>query len=113
MIPSHSLIPLLALSILFGSSKYDGSTKAGVVLAGGVISAKKIVDNKKYKRKDCPVCKGKGWYISGDDISKVDCGYCEPDLQAYESPLPPSVLIQSGQDCKNGACAPRSRIIRR
>jgi hypothetical protein len=23
------------------------------------------------------VCKGKGWYISGDGIKKVDCGYCE------------------------------------
>ena len=33
----------------------------------------------KYKRKDCPVCKGKGWYISGDGIAKVDCGYCEEE----------------------------------
>lgn len=107
---NYSLAGLLIASILFGSSKYDGSTKASVVLAGGIIASKHVVDNKKYKRKDCPVCKGKGWYISGDGIKKVDCGYCEPDLQ---SPLPPSVLINPPTNCENGTCTQRSRIIKR
>lgn len=110
---NHSLIPLLALSLLFGSSKYDGSTKASVVLSGGIIAAKKVVDTKKYKRKDCPVCKGKGWYISGDGISKVNCGYCEPDARLYESALPPSVLLPPSENCKNGVCTPKQNIIRR
>lgn len=65
--------------ILNYSYSYNGSTTAAVTLVGGVISAKHQIDNKKYKRKDCPVCKGKGWYISGDDIQKVPCGYCEPE----------------------------------
>lgn len=69
---------LLISTLVFASSKYDGSTTAGIVLAGGIIKAKHIDNVKKYKRKDCPVCKGKGWYISGDDIKKVECGYCEP-----------------------------------
>ena len=30
------------------------------------------------RRMDCPVCKGKGWYISGDGIEKIECQYCEP-----------------------------------
>ncbi len=53
------------------------STAAAVVIAGAHIKARDIPLNQKYNRKDCPVCKGKGWYISGDGISKVDCGYCE------------------------------------
>jgi hypothetical protein len=44
---------------------------------GGKIASSRVDINKKYKRKDCPVCKGKGWYISGDGIAKVSCGYCE------------------------------------
>jgi hypothetical protein len=38
----------------------------------------------KYKRKDCPVCKGKGKYLSGDGISWVDCGYCEAEGKTAE-----------------------------
>jgi hypothetical protein len=30
-------------------------------------------------RSDCPVCKGKGWYMSGDNILKIECTYCEVD----------------------------------
>ena len=77
---------------------------------------------KKYKRKDCPVCKGKGFYISGDGISKVDCGYCEaektsvPKLQEVK-PIP-SVLKSSTTtiqpNCPNGNCpSPKQYIIRR
>jgi hypothetical protein len=73
-------LPLLLGSVLlFGDSPYSGSTLAPVNLAGGIIKATHNSPTKKYKRKDCPVCKGKGWYISGDGIKKVDCGYCEPE----------------------------------
>lgn len=67
---------LLSCSIAFS---YDGSTKASVVLAGGIIKSKYVDNSTKYKRSNCPVCRGRGWYISGDDITKVPCGYCEPD----------------------------------
>ena len=75
-------------SILFTGSKYKGSSTACVVLAGGVIKAQSVENNKKYKRKDCPVCKGKGWYISGDNITKVPCGYCEPEQEKVSTQKP-------------------------
>ena len=53
---------------------------AAVILAGGIMDERDNID-KKYPRKDCPVCKGKGWYISGDGIARVDCGYCEETKQ--------------------------------
>lgn len=111
MIPNNYLIPVIALSLLFGASKYDGSTKAAVTLAGGILKAKHVVDVKKYKRKDCPVCKGTGWYISGDGIKKVECGYCEPDKELF-IPMPPTVL-KSNPNCENNNCPPRSTIIRK
>lgn len=78
------LIGTVLLCSIFTTSvycaiQYSGSTTAPVTLAGAIISAKHSEVDKKYKRSECPVCKGKGWYISGDDIAKVDCGYCEPD----------------------------------
>jgi hypothetical protein len=71
---------LVIYTILFGSSYY-GSTMAPVTIAGAIIKAQSVETTIKYKRKDCPVCKGKGWYISGDGIKKVDCGYCEPEKE--------------------------------
>jgi len=68
---------LIATVVVFGNIQY--STKAVVTVVGGIIKAESVVVVEKYKRKDCPVCKGKGWYISGDGIEKVDCGYCEPE----------------------------------
>lgn len=68
----------IIIAPVFGVS-YSGSTTAAVNLAAGIIKAQHVDIVKKYKRSECPVCKGKGWYISGDDISKVPCGYCEPD----------------------------------
>ena len=62
---------------LFSTNSYYGSTLAPVVIAGAIIKTSHIETMKKYPRKNCPVCKGKGWYISGDSIKKVDCGYCE------------------------------------
>jgi hypothetical protein len=74
----YFVVGLISFSVFFQSSYY-GSTLAPVTMAGAIIKAKSVDSFKKYKRKDCPVCKGKGWYISGDKISKVDCGYCEPE----------------------------------
>lgn len=69
---------LLIGSLIFAAApKY--STTAVVTLAGGVVKASQKDDVvEKYKRKDCPVCKGKGWYLSGDGIAKINCQYCEP-----------------------------------
>jgi hypothetical protein len=78
---NKTLFILLSFGILYSSQKYDGSTLAPVVIAGSVIKSSGIEIVSKHKRKDCPVCKGKGWYISGDQISKVDCGYCEPETK--------------------------------
>lgn len=77
---------LLTVSVLIAASDYgyNGSTTAAVTLVGGIIKASHIDKDKKYPRKDCPVCKGKGWYISGDGIKKVDCGYCEPEKAESE-----------------------------
>lgn len=55
------------------------STTAVMTIVGGVIkSSQENVVVEKYKRKDCPICKGKGWYLSGDGIAKINCQYCEP-----------------------------------
>lgn len=75
---AYTLICSISLG-LFGVSNYNGSTTAIVNLVGGIIKTQHIEIIKKYKRSECPVCKGKGYYISGDDITKVPCGYCEPD----------------------------------
>lgn len=86
------------MSLLFGAEQYTGSTKGAVTLAGAIIKAKhkdEIV--KKYKRKDCPVCKGKGWYMSGDGIKRVDCGYCEPDNGAP--------VMGRVESCKDANCS--------
>jgi hypothetical protein len=72
-------IPLVCSIGLFSASQYQGSTLAPVVLSGAIIKTSHIETTKKYPRKSCPVCKGKGWYMSGDTIKKVDCGYCEPE----------------------------------
>jgi hypothetical protein len=73
---------LVGSMAIFGAYDYTGSTTGSVTIVGGIIKAQNTEFSKKYKRKDCPVCKGQGWYISGDKITKVDCGYCEPDKKA-------------------------------
>lgn len=114
---TNSIIPVvLAVSVIFGSSHYNGSTLAPVVLAGAILQSKSVVDIKKYKRKDCPVCEGKGWYMSGDGIKKVDCGYCEPDTKSvplYKDPPPPPSVLKQSQPCPDGQCLPKSQIFRR
>ena len=95
---------LISSLMVFGSEKYSGSTTASVTLAGGIIKAQGIEVEHKYKRKDCPVCKGTGYYISGDGIKKVDCGYCEPDKKEISQKVitHPPVVIQ--QNCPDNVC---------
>lgn len=96
------LILLLIGSIVssVGSYKFNGSTISAITLVGGVIKTQHSNIDKKYKRKDCPVCKGLGWYISGDKITKVDCGYCELE-KTGESP---KITIKDPV-CKTGTCS--------
>ena len=69
----------LLIGSLVVAATPEYSTTAVVTLAGGIIKASQKDDVvEKYKRKDCPVCKGKGWYLSGDGIAKINCQYCEP-----------------------------------
>lgn len=66
---------------------------AASALAGSVLKSKDHPSpNSKYKRKDCPVCKGKGWYMSGDGIQKIECQYCEPETEP--KPEKPPVIIK-------------------
>jgi hypothetical protein len=83
---------LLAVSVVFTSYGYNGSTNSAVTLVGGIIKAKHIDKEKKYPRKSCPVCKGTGKYLSGDQIKMVDCGYCEPENKDSEVTHPPIIL---------------------
>lgn len=82
------------------------SSISAVTMVGGIIKAQHNDSIKKYNRKDCPVCKGKGWYISGDGIAKVDCGYCEPDKKQN----PPTVIVHPPAtmkltpNCPGGVC---------
>lgn len=61
-------------------AEFQPSSTASVGIIGGVIKARHIAEeaDEKYPRDECPVCEGKGWYVSGDGIEKVECGYCEP-----------------------------------
>lgn len=89
---------------------YDTLPTASVVLAGGIIKAQNIDNVKKYKRKDCPVCKGSGWYISGDGISRVTCGYCEPETKKEPTNVtvhPPVVLHPP---CTDGKCKQSNKL---
>jgi hypothetical protein len=110
MIKIINTILLLSVIALPAGYKYNGSTKASVVLAGAVIKAQHSENTNKYKRKDCPVCKGKGWYISGDGISKVNCGYCEPE----KDKAPPTIITHSPiileQNCTKDSCKPQKTM---
>ena len=68
----------VALPLIFGNTANNYSTTAVITLIGAKVAASKSNEVEKYKRKNCPVCKGKGWYISGDGIAKINCQYCEP-----------------------------------
>lgn len=97
---SHYLIILSLVVILLvgcnNSGQSSGSANRGMAasaLAGSVLKSKDHPSpNSKYKRKDCPVCKGKGWYMSGDGIQKIECQYCEPETEP--KPEKPPVIIK-------------------
>ena len=76
-----SIILLLTAPLFFVEprEKYNGSSTAPVILAGSIVKNFGNEPVKKYSRKNCPVCKGTGKYLSGDQIKTVDCGYCEID----------------------------------
>jgi hypothetical protein len=102
------LVILLGSVFAYGDYGYYGSTTSAVILAGSIIKAQNTNIEKKYKRKDCPVCEGKGWYISGDKISKVDCGYCEPEkITSPKVVVHPPVITK--QSCPDGTCVVPSK----
>lgn len=74
------LTSIFAVSLMgaFMLGNFQTSSTSAVSLIGGVLKARHSQKEEKYPREECPVCEGKGWYISGDGIEKVDCGYCEP-----------------------------------
>jgi hypothetical protein len=75
------ILPLLIVSAIFANNyQYTGSTTAAVTIAGAIVHTKSLPTTEKYKRSKCPVCKGHGWYMSGDGIKKIECTYCEPEL---------------------------------
>lgn len=80
------VIPFVLTIFCYTGTNYTGGSTAAVTLAGGIIKAKSVdLDvSKKYRRKDCPICKGAGWYLSGDKIKKIDCTYCIPDTKQHE-----------------------------
>jgi len=84
---------LSCILLLCSSYCYAQSSLSCVVLAGAKIKASTVVDTKKPKRKDCTVCKGKGWYMSGDGIKRIECNYCEDTKGAGVS-----------DDCKDQKC---------
>jgi hypothetical protein len=85
--------PMIIASILLAANVPPYSTTAVVTLVGAKIKSQQIAPSiVKYKRKDCPVCKGKGWYISGDGIAKINCGYCEPDNDTDAKHMHPRII---------------------
>lgn len=106
---NNTIFALLVASSLIVQSSYYGSTTAPVTLAGGIIKSKHMEEAVvKYKRKDCPVCKGKGWYMSGDDIKKIECNYCEPETSKQQPKIMTSSTV-SGTNCVNGKCTIRKK----
>jgi hypothetical protein len=106
------LLLLISTVVLFGS-QYEGSTTSAVVLVGGVIKSTHIEpSDQKYKRKNCPVCKGTGKYLSGDGIKMVDCGYCEPEKTKGDIEIthPPTIIYQDkAPKCKSPNCKTGNR----
>jgi hypothetical protein len=109
----NKIISLILLGSVFSVYSHDisnVSTTSAVTLSGAILKGSSMPINAKYKRKDCPICKGTGFYISGDGIKKVDCGYCEPpNKSTYQDAKPiPSVLKHNPviikENCPNGVC---------
>lgn len=108
------ILILIAISICFPVSSvsyaYDTLSTASVVLAGGIIKAQNSDIVKKYKRKDCPVCKGAGWYWSGDGIKKVDCGYCELESKSEPQKVVTHPPVTIKESCPDGVCKPQIKV---
>ena len=105
---------LFATSLVIASDYgYKGSTTAAVNLVGGIIKSQHIDTEKKYPRKDCPVCKGTGKYLSGDGIKMVDCGYCEPDKKDATLPINRTQPVKptKNNQCEDGTCPPQRVIM--
>jgi len=109
---------LIGSLLLSNSSTYSGSTMAPVIIAGSIVKSSGVEIVKKYKRKDCPVCKGTGKYLSGDGIKMVDCGYCEETKgEVSSNQTNPEVSKKSPfcrcVDCKceNCQCKPKNVIV--
>jgi len=113
---------VLLAGVLFGSNYgYDGSTTAAVTIAGAIIKTQNSPEaESKYKRRECPVCKGKGYYKSGDGLADVPCGYCEPDkdnsleppeLDEESAVVHPPIIIKL--EPKQPKTQPKTRIIYR
>jgi hypothetical protein len=98
------LVILLGSVFAYSDYGYHGSTTSAVILAGSIIKAQNTNIEKKYKRKECPVCEGKGWYLSGDRISKVNCGYCEPDKTNASTKVIVHPPANMSSNCNNGTC---------
>lgn len=79
------ILPLLFMGLFLTSVRYDGGSTAPVILAGSIVKNIGNEPAKKYPRKNCPVCKGTGKYLSGDEIKMVDCGYCLLDQKTASS----------------------------
>jgi hypothetical protein len=97
------LFLVLSFTVVYSSQNYDGSTLAPVIIAGSVVKHEGAEITKKYQRKNCPVCKGSGKYLSGDGIKMVDCGYCEPETK-QEITHDPIVIYGNNKLCKNSNC---------
>lgn len=73
---------VLAVMTAITLGEFQPSSTSAVSLIGGVLKARhEVSEETKYPRDECPVCEGKGWYISGDGIERVECGYCEPSKE--------------------------------
>jgi hypothetical protein len=118
---NKSILALLLLPsvIIYTATNYNGGSLAPVILAGSITKHQGSDIIKKYKRKDCPVCKGTGKYLSGDGIKMVDCGYCEPE--ALEDSVTHDPIIISAKKspfckcesckCEDCKCKPKTVII--
>ena len=85
----NNILPILLALAVLTTSAPPYTTTGVVTIVGGILKARSVEVVQKYKRKDCPVCKGTGYYISGDGIAKVNCGYCEVE----KSVEPPPVIL--------------------
>ena len=88
----NNILPILLALAVVTTSAPPYTTTGVVTIVGGVLKARSVEVVQKYKRKDCPVCKGTGYYISGDGIAKVNCGYCEVEKSVG---LPPAIPNQN------------------